>query len=103
MKLCVPVQIAIDQTRLGPPEPPSAPNVGCPLGQLKHPPAAHNHPANHIHQPHDQAEETRPALRHNQQDGFDVVFEEHPRNGVAGDFARLRGRGVLVGEDRLGV
>lgn len=99
------VQDTIVQT--GTPSPPPPPQeVHEPLAQLERPAASHQHTADDVDQPDDQAQETAALLGHDQQDGLDVVLEEDAGDageGLLGDLAALARGGVLVGEHALRV
>ena len=99
MLLLLPAHYNIKSPPPSPSPPSKNPTLPHPRPQLKTPTPRHQHPTHHIHQPYQQRQQTPIAGADDQQDGLDVVFEEDARDGVAGDFAGLRGRGVLVRED----
>lgn len=84
-----------------PPPPPLLPLqiLPAPPPQLIHPPTAHQHARDHVHQLHQQRQEAAARLRHREEDGFDVELEEDARDGLFGDGVRGRRDGVLVRED----
>lgn len=66
------------------------------------PPARHQHAADDIDDPHQQAQPALALFAHRKQDGLDVEFEEDARDGALGDGGRVRRGGVLVGDEGIG-
>lgn len=91
------------ESRLAPPQPSARPHLAGPLGQLECPAAGDKDTRDDVDEAHEQAEEAGAALADDEQDRLDVVLEEDARHRVRRHLVALRGRGVLVGEDGLGV
>lgn len=73
-----------------------------PPRQLITPPARHQHPGHHIHDPYQQLQQPLSLLADGQQDGLDVEFEEDAGHVELGDGGGLGRDGVLVGGDTAG-
>jgi hypothetical protein len=78
-------------------------HVPKPPAQLKHPAASYKYPRDHIDESHYQCQKITPLLRHDEQDGLDVILEEDARYSVFCHFARLRRCRILICEECFGI
>lgn len=70
-----------------------------PADQLVTPASPNQDAADDIDRAEHQRHETSSLLSYGQEDGFDVEFEEDTWDRMVIDLVRLRGHGVLIGED----
>ena len=73
-----------------------------PPPQLIAPAASDQHPADDVHDPDTQRQETATTLADGEQYRLDVELEENAGDALLGYLVRLGGDGVLVGEDGAG-
>lgn len=79
-----------------------APNLSSPSAQLIDPPTANDHTRYNIHQADQEGQEAPAVLLHDQQDRFDIVFEEDSWDAALLGGVGLRCHGVLVCRDGRG-
>lgn len=78
-------------------------HVPKPAAQLKHPATSYKYSRDHIDESHHQCQKVTSLLRHDEQDGLDIILKEDARYCVFCHFARLRRCSILICEECFGI